>query len=115
MPTGCSCTASAGRRCRCSSEWDGAGCGLRSPVAVAWTALLGGWGAGPFEEDEEGVPVAPLLRLVELAEVEALVLLGIDLGDRHPGRTVLCEIGGRGAQQLGPLGDPAQGLDPQVL
>ena len=42
-----------------------------------------------LEEDEEGVPVSLLPDLAELAEIEAFVLLGIDLDDHQPGCRVV--------------------------
>src|SRR5512135_2728952 len=68
-----------------------------------------------LEEEKEAVPIALLSRLDDLAEIEALVLLRIDLDDRKPSRMVLSRFRGRSSQDLRPRGDEMHDLHPEVL
>jgi hypothetical protein len=68
--------------------------------------------AGHFVENQETIPIPLLPDFLKRAEFERLIFPGVDLNDRQPGL-----LGGidRTSQELGPLGDQADRVDPQGL
>ena len=70
--------------------------------------------AGTLEEDEKGISVPLLSRLVDVVKTEASVFLGMDLDDDLSSRTVLDGFRERRPEQPGPGGEVTHRLRPEI-